>query len=313
MTEKEKLLQEVDKRVDKDQTQTTWTKNLLRSLGVWLTLLLAKEGLGQEVKVQDPQLTSKEVVYQSSPDVLDSTVTWNDAVELASIKSDSVWWGEGEDIVDESQDSWTEETADQTKEKESIFEIHGSVRWGSDVTPLLWSVLSDRPALILTLDVSNPQTWLWASVIRADDFSSSMENPASQVTLFDLYWHKKFWKLWVTAVWEYASIDKLPWAESITPLVWVTYDAWKWWIFDAWVWHTFQKWEDADMVRLWVTKKLDEAFSVAAQVFYNSELTKKAYVRVQANVSFGKWFWAQLSFIYKEGKLTPTFWVVYWF
>ena len=312
MREKEKLQLMVDKSVDKAPAETFGTKarTVLEALAAWILFMFAKEGFAQDVKVYDPVQTGTETAYQTPDDMSDSTISFSDVVSLSDMESDTTvvdslgWWDEPEE--------WEAPVEESQKQKSKI-EIHGSVRWGSEVTPLLWSVLSDRPALILTLDVSNPQTWLWASVIRADDFSKSMENPASQVTLVDLYWQKKFWKVWVTAVWEYASIDKLPWAESITPLVWVTYDAWKWWIFDAWVWHTFQKWEDVDMLRIWVTKKLDEAFSVAAQVFYNSELAKKVYIRVQADVSFGKWFGAQLSFIYKEGKLTPTMWVVYGF
>jgi len=312
MREKEKLQLKVDKSVDKAPAETFGTKarRALETLATWVLLMFAKDGLAQDVKVHDPVQAKTETAYQTPADMSDSIISFDEVVTMPDMWVDSTevdtleWWDDPEE--------W-ETDAEKTKEKKSKLEFHGQVWAGSDVTPLLWSVLSDRPALILTLDVSNPQTWLWASVIRADDFSKSMENPASQVTLVDLYWQKKFWKVWVTAVWEYASIDKLPWAESITPLVWVTYDAWKWWIFDAWVWHTFQKWEDVDMLRIWVTKKLDEAFSVAAQVFYNSELAKKVYIRVQADVSFGKWFGAQLSFIYKEGKLTPTMWVVYGF
>jgi len=315
MTEKEKLLQEVDKRVDKMPTKTegSKTKTLLKSLAAWIMLFFAKDALAQEVVVQDPQTTDKEVVYQTPADLPDSTILLDDAVKSSGIETDSEWWDTDGEVAGEWQDKWKKESVEQWKEKKSPIEIHWSVRWGSDVTPLFWSVLSDRPALILTLDVSNPKTWLWASVIRADDFSKSMDNPASQVTLVDLYWQKKFWKVWVTAVWEFASIDKLPWAENITPLVWVTYDAWLWWTFDAWAWHTFQKWEDEDMIRLWVTKKLDETFSLAAQVFINSGLSKKVSGRVQANVTLGKWFWAQLSFIAKDGKITPTAWVIFKF
>ncbi len=67
------------------------------------------------------------------------------------------------------------------------------------------------------------------------------------------------------------------------------------------------------MARIWVTKRLDEAFSVATQVFYNSELAKKTYIRIQADVKFEKWFGAQLSFIFKDWKITPTAWIIYKF
>ena len=82
MTDKEKLLQEVEERVGATPTKTLGykTKTLLKSLATWLMLFLAKDAVAQEVKVQDPQLAPKEIVYQAPTDVSDSTVTWDDAV-----------------------------------------------------------------------------------------------------------------------------------------------------------------------------------------------------------------------------------------
>lgn len=271
------------------------------------TLLFGKvvDWVAQEVKTQERKENQNWITLQAPTQVQSDTLTtWDEATSWPNREPDPLEWEESE---------WWESWDQWWKEKTKTLEVHGTVRWGSDVTPLLWSVLSDNPALMLTIDASNPQTWLWVSIIRADDFDTSMDNPAGQATLVDLYWQKKFWNLSVMWVWEYAHIDKLPGADSFTPIVWCTYEAWKWWTIDAWAWHTIQEWDDIDVVRLWVTKQLNESLSLAAQGFYRSDLSKKFYGRVQANVILWKGFWAQLSFIAQEWKITPTAWILYKF
>lgn len=306
-----------EKNPERDQKQKMVTK--LGWLALFGTLLFgeASEWIAQQALAQERKQDTIELVVQAQTKTMpDKTISWDDAIKLPGIEPDpdpdlkpEEW-----ETTWEWEEAWEwEAQTKEWKEKEKKLEIHGTIRWGSDVTPLLWSVLSDNPALMLTIDASNPQTWLWVSVIRADDFDKSMENPAWQATLVDLYRQKKFGNFTITWVWEYAGIDKLPGADSFTPIVWCTYDAWKWWVIDARAWHTFQEWEDIDVVRLWVTKQLNEGLSLAAQWFYRSDLSRKFYGRVQANVILGKWFWAQLSLIAQEWKLTPTAWVLYKF
>ena len=191
------------------------------------------------------------------------------------------------------------------KKKESNLEVHGSVRAWSNVTPLLWSVLSDTPAFRFTIDISDPKTGLWASVIRFDDFNKSMDNPASQLTMVDLYWHKKFWKVSFTWVWEYANIDKIPWSDSFTPIIWATYDAWKWWTFDTWACYTIQKGEDVAAFRAWVVKKINDAFSLAAQVIHNEKFSW----HFQAKVKINKKSSIEIGWIADENRIiTLTAW-----
>ena len=192
-------------------------------------------------------------------------------------------------------------------------DVHGMVRWWSNVTPLLWSVLGDKPALMLNVDVSNPQTWLWAAITRMDDFNKNMDNPASQATIFDVYYQKKIKKASVYLYWEYTTLDKLKWGDSFTPIVWCTYNAWKWWNLDTWYCHSFQKGNDCDFVRLWVTKGLNKSLSIAIQGFYRSDLPKNFYGRISADINLWNGFWAQISFIAKEWKVTPVAWVFYKF
>ena len=209
----------------------------------------------------------------------------------------------------ESVTSIPTQVLDEFWEKEkSNLEVHGSVRAWSNVTPLLWSVLSDTPAFRFTIDISDPKTGLWASVIRFDDFNKSMDNPASQLTMVDLYWHKKFWKVSFTWVWEYANIDKIPWSDSFTPIIWATYDAWKWWTFDTWACYTIQKGEDVAAFRAWVVKKINDAFSLAAQVIHNNGLSW----HFQAKLKITNKLSMEIGWIAdKNWKITPTAWVLF--
>ena len=196
------------------------------------------------------------------------------------------------------------------KEKSNL-EVHGSVWAWSNVTPLLWSVLGDKPALRLTIDVSDPKTWIWASLIRFDDFNKSMDNPASQLTMIDIYKTIKWKNFSITWVWEYVNIDKIPGADSFTPIVWCTYDAWKWWTLDTWACHTFQKWKDVDDFRIWATKALNQTLSLATQAFYKYDWNHKFSWRFQAIFNLRKGVWFQMEFTAKDGKIIPTGWLIF--
>ena len=65
-----------------------------------------------------------------------------------------------------------------------------------------------------------------------------------------------------------------------------------------------------DIVRLWITKQLNEGLSLAAQAFYRSDLSGRFYGRVQADINLWGWFGVQLSFIVKDGKIIPTTWIL---
>lgn len=217
-------------------------------------------------------------------------------------------------LFDATWFDWESETLkDAWNEKKSRVEFHWSARLWSNVTPLLWSLLSDKPALRLTIDASDSKSGIWASVIRFDDFNKNMDDPASQLTMVDLYCQKQFWKFSVTWVWEYVNIDKMPGADSFTPIILCTYDAWKWLTIDACYCHTFQKWTDVEDFRIWATKTFNETFSLAAQAFYKYDWNHKFSGRVQANVNLKNGLWAQLSFTAKDWKITPTAWVMYKF
>ncbi len=285
-------------------------------------LLCALSCLPQEWSAKSLSGTDEgTIVTEVTPQVedkKDDTIDWGTAIQWTSIK------GLDEDRRDPEVAGWrwdeikvpweiASEGEEVTKKEEPKIAVHGTVRWGSDVTPLLWSVLSDKAALMLSIDASHPQTWFWLTVTRLDDFDKSMDNPASQVSIFDLYRQKQIWKASVMLDGEYMTIDKLPGTDSFTPIAWCIYDAWKWWTLDTWAWRCFQKWDDVDVVRLWIAKKLNKSLSLAAQGFYSSDLSKKFYGRVQADVKLWGWFGVQLSFIAKEWKITPTAWVLYKF
>lgn len=289
-------------------------------------LWLPQEWSAKGLSGTDEETTVMEITPQVQ-DKKDDIIGWKTAIQWIPVKDSDEWvtsWDDeiepwitgwdGDDGEKVWDDGWDKGWKDMKWEKWWWkIDVHGTLRWWSDVTPLLWSVLSDKPALMLSIDVSHPKTGLWATLIRLDDFDKSMDSPASQVTILDMYWQKQIWKASVMLDGEYMTIDKLSGADSFTPIVWCTYDAWKWWTLDTWAWHCFQKWDDVDVVRLWITKKLDECLSLAAQGFYSSDLSKKFYGRVQADVKLWGWFGVQLSFIAKEWKITPTAWVLYKF
>lgn len=168
-----------EKNHEMDEKQKMVTK--LGWLALFGTLLFgeASEGLAQQALAQERKQDTIELVVQAPTKAMpNKTIFWDEAKKFPGIEPDpdpelkpEEW-----ETAWEWDEAWEWET--QTKEwkgKEKKLEIHGMIRWGSDVTPLLWSVLSDNPALMLTIDASNPQTWLWVSVIRANDFDKSME------------------------------------------------------------------------------------------------------------------------------------------
>ena len=143
MTERKWLETQVE-RVDKGGIKVK-----LASLALLWTLLFGKVAnwSAQELKTQERKDELKEITVQI-PDEIDSdtTITLEDGKKFPGIEPDPLEWETTQ--WDEWQETWT----DEWKEKEKKLEVHGTIRWGSDVTPLLWSVLSDRPALMLTVD-----------------------------------------------------------------------------------------------------------------------------------------------------------------
>lgn len=195
---------------------------------------------------------------------------------------------------------------------QSNLKINGWVYLWSNRTPLLSTPLGDKPAFRFTIDISDSKTWLWASVIRFDDFDKSMDNPASQLTMIDLYKTIKPWKeISITFLWEYVNIDKMPWADSFTPIVWCNYNARKWWSFDTRACHTFQKWKDVEDFRIWVTKILNKTLSLATQAFYKYDWSHKLSWRFQAIFNLGNWLWFQMEFTARDNKITPSGWLFF--
>jgi hypothetical protein len=179
------------------------------------------------------------------------------------------------------------------------------------VIPDYADVASENPAILLVADISHKKTWLWVSAVRITDFNDSPENPISKVTVINPHWDKKFGKAFVSANSEIAFIDKLPEWNWVTAKVLWSYDAWKWWNFEWTYFHGFNKWPDSDSFRLWITKKINDALNLTAQWWYKSDYDKKVFGRVIVDVNLWNGFWAQMSCIARDWKLTPTMWVVY--
>jgi len=194
--------------------------------------------------------------------------------------------------------------------KELPIEVHGSIRAWSNVTPLLWSVLSDTPAVRITIDASNPEKWYWISYIRFDDFNKSKNYLASQYDMVDLYKKIKQWKVSITWVLEYGHADKIKDSHSLT-LIWgLDYDAWNLWDIDAWGCYTIQNGKNVAAFRAWFTKTINDACSIAAHVILND---KTLSWRAQVVVKLWNWFEVESGCIVSGWEVTRTGWLHYGF
>ena len=194
--------------------------------------------------------------------------------------------------------------------------VHWLIQVWTSIVPDFAEICSDKASLLICLDASNPQTWLWLTIARLDDFHEDPEYPASKATVINGHRNKTFWEEWRASIsieWKYTFIDNLPWANGFAPDIVGSYTTKNWWTFEWMYSHAFKEWKDRDAIRLWVTKKINDALSLTAQWWYKSDYDKVFFGRIIANVNFWEWFWAQLSCVAKDWELIPTVWVLYKF
>lgn len=192
--------------------------------------------------------------------------------------------------------------------------VHGFVQVWTSVVPDFAGIFSDKVSWMIGIDAKDPKTWLWLTVIRLDDFYTDPEYPLSRASVVVPYRTitSKDGKrsLWTSV--EFSFVDQMPGDVGVMPVVvWTYSDGWRtieWKYF-----HDIRKWEDMDAFRLWITKKIWDILSLTVQWWYKSDYAEKFYGRVIADVNLWGGFWAQLSCIAKDWKLTPTAWVMYKF
>lgn len=303
MTKKERLLQGVDERVDKT-TETKGEKTKLATLAltwaltgalaIWAPIIWS----AQVDKTQDKQDDQKEFVIQDSTlTQSDSTISWEDATK--QVESDGEW-----------------DTTQTTVEKWSKFSYGWMIQVWSGVAADVWAICSDKPELTMVFDVRHKMSWLWISLVRLDDFSKDMSQPCSQATIIDPYLTKEFWPDWklkLTIDWKYTIIDKAPELSWFAPDLKLAYSD-KGWTFECMYIHQFkQKQDDIDIIRLWITKKIDKIFEITTQWWYEIWAQKPFSGRVILRSYLWHGFIAEFSCIRKGWKLSPTGWIIYAF
>lgn len=218
-----------------------------------------------------------------------------------------IWWGE-------IQDDWWDESV-ETQKHESGIKLHGCVQAWTSVVPDIAEVCSDKLTMVVCADVSHPKTWLWFTVVRMDDFTSDPEYLASRATVLNPHWTRSLLKgkASISLEWKYTIIDHLSEAGGFAPDILWSYRVGKWWAFEWMYSHSFKKWPDSDFVRLWITKKINDALSLTAQWWYKSDYEWKFFGRIIADINLWNGLWVQLSCIAKNWKLIPTAGVLYRF
>lgn len=217
-----------------------------------------------------------------------------------------------EDAIDmmKKDESWIEPDPGD----ESRLKVHGFVQVWTSVVPDFAGIFSDKVSGMVAIDAKDQKTWLWVSVIRLDDFHTDPEYPLSRASVVVPYRtvSSKDGKRSGWASVEFSYIDQMPGKTWCTPVIVWSYST-DGWTFEWKYFHDIREWEDMDAVRLWITKKICDALSLTAQWWYKSDYEGKVFGRVIADVDLWGWFWAQLSCIARDWKLTPTMWVMYKF
>lgn len=289
------------------EKQKLWTKLWALTLASTLLFENVVAWTVQEVKTQEKKEDLKEIVVQPQAQALcDTLLTWDDATSWPDREPDPEW--------DDEWDEWTSvaDHGEKTDGKWWIVTHWMLYEW----TWVAWDfaeVCSDRGTLIAVVDMSHPKTWLGFTGIRLDDFHNDPDQPASRATVLNLHWNKKFGRFWLWVEWKYTFIDHLPQANWFSPDVVLSYTANGWRSFEWMYAHKFMDWPDSDVFRLSIAKKVNDALRITWQWRYETGYQWHFYGRVIVDVDLWNWFWAQLSCIFKNGKLTPTAWVIYQF
>ena len=302
-----------------------WKSAMAVALFWVLSLMSPSEWYAKDMKKLDDGAVAMEIAKPSKKfDILKAMGFEMETKKMWSwIGLSGIDWGKDLDSgwgPDKGKDLDSDWGTDQGKDLDQSSEgsrigVHGSVQLWSGVVPDLAEVCSDKPSMMICVDASDKGTWLWLTVIRLDDFHSDSKYPASKATVISPYRGKTFkdGKLSVWVSWDYTIIDELPDASGLMSKAVLSYSLDSGWTFEWKYMHTFSKWKDSDAIRVWITKKIGDVLELTAQWWYKSDYGRKFFGRVTVDIDLWGWFWAQMSCIAKDGKLTPTAWIVYKF
>jgi hypothetical protein len=211
------------------------------------------------------------------------------------------------EIVSEDEGLW--------EKKEPRISASGFLQVWTSIVPDFASICSDKPSMLLFVDATDSKSWLWLSYIRLDDFHKDPDYPVSRASVLVPHRSKTLWdgKRTVWASVECTYVDNSPEMSELLPLVVWSYTTKSWWTFEWKYFHEIMKWPDADAFRLWITKKIWDALSLTAHWWYKSDYDDKFFGRVVADIDIWNGLWVQVSWVIKDGKISPTAWVIYKF
>ena len=216
---------------------------------------------------------------------------------------------------DDGEKVWDEGWGIKWEKEKSRISTSGFIQVWTSIVPDFASICSDKPSMMLFVDATDSKSWLWLSYIRLDDFHKDPDYPVSRASVLVPHRSKTLWdgKRTVWASVECTYVDNSPEMSELLPLVVWSYDTKTWWTFEWKYFHEIMKWPDTDAFRLWITKKIWDALSLTAQWWYKSDYDDKFFGRIVADIDIWNGLWAQVSWVIKDGKISPTAWVLYKF
>ena len=303
-------------------------KELLLGLGLAAGVAgFAQEWVAPETKMMEKGDEAKKeiVMHQDSTrkQVADTIsrydVTW---WEWIWIEPDPVDWWEWSWIEPDPElnpewwEDWEWKAWDEGQQepiKKSRISTHWMVWVWTGISGDFWEITSDEATLTAVLDVTDQNTWFWVMAIRLDDFNSDPEHPVSKVTVLSPHWKKKFWedwKFWINVELKKTFFDNNPSFNWIYPDVVLSYSA-DWWRTFEWMYaHRFMNWPDSDAFRLSISKRINDVLNLTWQFRYETWYDRNFYGRVTADVDLWNGFLAQISWIAKYWKITPTICII---
>lgn len=282
--------------------------------GIWLMLSMIigwqSQWMAQEVRIQEREDDWKELVINAPAQMQsDTIITLDDATKHPILEPDP-------ELNPEWLEDWDWEAWDEDQQeliKKSRISTHWMVWVWTWISGDFWEITSDDVTLTAVLDVTDQNTWLWVMAIRLDDFNNDPEHPVSKVTVLSPHWKKKFWedwKFWINVELKKTFFDNNPSFNWIYPDVVLSYSA-NWWRTFEWMYaHRFMNWPDSDAFRLSISKRINDVLNLTWQFRYETWYDRNFYGRVTVDVDLWNGFLAQISWIAKYWKITPTLCII---
>jgi len=296
---------------------------VLPTTALLCALWLPQEWSAKGLSGTDEETTVMEITPQVQ-DKKDDIIGWKTAIQWIPVKDSDEWVTSWDDEIepwitgwdgDDGEKDWYDGWNTKWEKEKSRISASGFIQVWTSIVPDFASICSDKPSMLLFVDATDSKSWLWLSYIRLDDFHKDSDYPVSRASVLVPHRSKTLWdgKRTVWASVECTYVDNSPEMSELLPLVVWSYTTKSWWTFEWKYFHEIMKWPDADAFRLWITKKIWDALSLTAHWWYKSDYDDKFFGRVVADIDIWDGLWVQVSWVIKDGKISPTAWVIYKF